>query len=60
MSERPTTFVRTELAPSRPPPVIMTGLIGFLRTRLFNSSFNVVLTVLSLALLWAMIVPTVT
>ncbi|MBY0380718.1 MAG: amino acid ABC transporter permease [Xanthobacteraceae bacterium] len=59
MSERPATFVRTELVPPRSPPIIMTGLIGFLRTRLFNSPFNIALTIFSVALLWVLVVPTV-
>jgi len=59
MNERSANFVRTELVPSRPPPVIMTGLIGFVRTRLLNSPFNIALTILSLGLLWVLLVPTV-
>ncbi|MGX9393034.1 amino acid ABC transporter permease [Nitrobacteraceae bacterium UC4446_H13] len=59
MSEQATTFVRSELAPERRAPVRSTGLIGFLRTRLFNTPGNALLTVLGVALLVVLIVPAV-
>ena len=59
MSEQAMSFVRSELAPERQAPVRTTGLIGFLRTRLFNTPGNAVLTVLGIALLVVLIVPTV-
>ena len=59
MSEQATSFVRSELAPERPAPVRTTGVLGFLRTRLFNTPTNAVLTILGLLLLWLLIVPTV-
>ena len=59
MSEQATTFVRSELAPERRAPVRSTGFIGFLRTRLFNTPLNALLTVLGAALLVALIVPAV-
>ena len=59
MSEQAMTFVRSELAPERRAPVRSTGFIGFLRTRLFNTPLNALLTVLGAALLVALIVPAV-
>src|SRR6201992_529704 len=51
------SFVRQELIAERAAPVKTTGLIGFLRTRLFNSPTNILLTVASALLLWCTIVP---
>jgi len=59
MSDGSPAFVRTALVPSRPPPVVTTGLAGFLRTRLFNSPFNIALTILCFVLLGLVITPTV-
>ncbi len=60
MSELATSsFVRQELVPERAAPVRTTGLVGFLRTRLFNSPTNILLTVASVLLLWVIIVPAV-
>ncbi|WOH47669.1 amino acid ABC transporter permease [Bradyrhizobium sp. sBnM-33] len=52
-------FVRQDLVPERPAPVKTTGFIGFLRTRLFNSPTNILLTIVSLLLLWVTVVPAV-
>jgi general L-amino acid transport system permease protein len=52
-------FVRQELVPERSAPVKVTGFVGFLRTRLFNSPTNILLTVVSILLLWFTIVPAV-
>lgn len=52
-------FVRQELIPERAAPVKTTGLVGFLRTRLFNSPTNILLTVVGVLLLWFTIVPAV-
>ena len=57
MSAPETSFVRSELAPERRAPVRTTGLVGFLRTRLFNTPGNALLTVLGIALLIAVLVP---
>jgi general L-amino acid transport system permease protein len=54
-----TAFVRQELVPERPAPVKTTGLIGFLRTRLFNSPTNILLTITGVLLLWFTLVPAV-
>ncbi|MGO4715424.1 amino acid ABC transporter permease [Bradyrhizobium sp. 2TAF24] len=54
-----TSFVRRELVPQRPAPVVTTGFVGFLRTRLFNSPMNAVLTIVSALLLGFILVPTV-
>ncbi|HLI99408.1 MAG TPA: amino acid ABC transporter permease [Bradyrhizobium sp.] len=52
------SFVRRELLPERAAPVRASGTIGFLYARLFNSPTNVLLTILSVLLLWFTIVPT--
>ena len=50
-------FVREVLVPERAAPVKTTGFIGFLRTRLFNSPTNILLTFLSILLLWFTVIP---
>ncbi|HEX2634852.1 MAG TPA: amino acid ABC transporter permease [Bradyrhizobium sp.] len=52
-----TAFVRQELVPERPAPVKTTGFIGLLRTRLFNSPTNILLTIVGALLLWFIVVP---
>ena len=52
-------FVRKTLAPARKAPVVTTGFVGFLRTRLFNSPLNIVLTFSSAALAWLVLEPAV-
>ncbi|QHO79234.1 amino acid ABC transporter permease [Bradyrhizobium sp. CCBAU 051011] len=60
MSDTTTSnFVRQDLVPERPAPVKTTGFIGFLRTRLFNSPTNILITIVSLLLLWVTVVPAV-
>jgi general L-amino acid transport system permease protein len=51
------SFVRHELVPERPAPIKTTGIFGFLRTRLFNSPTNILLTILGLLLLWFTVIP---
>jgi general L-amino acid transport system permease protein len=51
------SFVRRELVPERTAPIKITGIVGFLRTRLFNSPTNILLTIVGLLLLWFTIVP---
>jgi general L-amino acid transport system permease protein len=53
----PSIFVRQDLVPERPAPVKTTGFIGFLRTRLFNSPTNILITIVSVLLLWVIVVP---
>ncbi|WP_426608892.1 amino acid ABC transporter permease [Bradyrhizobium sp. McL0616] len=53
------SFVREDLVAERPAPVKTTGFIGLLRTRLFNSPTNILLTILGALLLWYTIIPTV-
>ena len=53
------SFVRQELVPKRPAPIKTTGFIGFLRTRLFNSPTNILLTLVSILLLWLTVIPAV-
>src|SRR5947207_2670409 len=53
------SFVRRDLVPERAPPVKTTGFVGFLRTRLFNSPGNILLTIVSILLLWFTVVPAV-
>jgi general L-amino acid transport system permease protein len=50
-------FVRRDLVPERAAPVKTTGFVGFLRTRLFNSPTNILITVASALLLWFIVVP---
>lgn len=52
-------FIRQELIPERSAPVKTTGFVGFLRTRLFNSPTNILLTIGSALLLWFIAVPAV-
>jgi general L-amino acid transport system permease protein len=52
-------YVRGTLVAPQPPPVAMIGPVAWLRQRLFNSVPNSVLTVLSAAVLVALIWPTV-
>jgi general L-amino acid transport system permease protein len=52
-------FVRDALVPERPAPVKTTGFIGFLRTRLFNSPTNILLTTASALLLWFIAAPAI-
>jgi general L-amino acid transport system permease protein len=53
----PSAFVRQDLVAERPAPVKTTGFVGFLRTRLFNSPTNILITIVSALLLWFTIVP---
>jgi general L-amino acid transport system permease protein len=50
-------FVRQDLVAERPAPVKTTGFVGFLRTRLFNSPTNILITIVSALLLWFILVP---
>ena len=50
-------FVRGQLVPERAAPVRTTGLVGFLRTRLFNSPTNILISIVSVLLLWVTVVP---
>jgi len=59
MSGNDTTFVRETLAPARKAPVVTTGFVGFLRTRLFNSPLNITLTFASAVLIWFALEPTI-
>ena len=60
MTDQPTlSFVRTDLVPERPAPIKTTGFVGFLRTRLFNTPTNALLTIVGVLLLWFTIVPTI-
>jgi general L-amino acid transport system permease protein len=54
-----TSFVREALVAERAAPIRTTGLVGFLRTRLFNSPTNILLTLASLLLLWFTVVPAI-
>jgi general L-amino acid transport system permease protein len=54
------SFVRTgDLVGERPAPIKTTGLVGFLRTRLFNSPTNIILSVLGALVIWFTVVPAV-
>src|SRR5882724_492930 len=50
-------FVRGDLVAERPAPVKTTGFVGFLRTRLFNSPTNILITIVSALLLWFTVIP---
>src|SRR5882757_4712331 len=50
-------FVRQDLVPERAAPIKTTGFIGFLRTRLLNSPTNILLTIVSILLLWFTVIP---
>jgi general L-amino acid transport system permease protein len=52
-------FVRQELVPERTAPIRTTGFAGFLRTRLFNSPANILLTLVSMLLLWFTVIPAI-
>jgi general L-amino acid transport system permease protein len=52
------SFVRQELVSERAAPIKTTGFVGFLRTRLFNSPSNILLTIASALLLWFTVIPT--
>jgi general L-amino acid transport system permease protein len=52
------SFVRQELVSERAAPIKTTGFVGFLRTRLFNSPTNILLTIASALLLWFTVIPT--
>jgi general L-amino acid transport system permease protein len=52
-------FVRKDLVPERPAPIKTTGFVGFLRTRLFNSPTNILLTIVSILLLWFTVIPAI-
>ncbi len=52
-------FVRKDLVPERPAPIKTTGFVGFLRTRLFNSPTNILITIVSALLLWFTVIPSV-
>lgn len=53
----PSPFVRQDLVPERAAPIKTTGFVGFLRTRLFNSPTNILITIVSVLLLWFVVVP---
>jgi general L-amino acid transport system permease protein len=57
MSDLDTVYVRQQLVPERPAPIKTTGFVGFLRTRLFNSPTNILITIVSALLLWFTIIP---
>ena len=60
MSETtPSVFVSQELVGERPAPIKTTGFVGFLRTRLFNSPTNILITIACALLLWFIVVPAV-
>ncbi|HWV53151.1 MAG TPA: amino acid ABC transporter permease [Pseudorhodoplanes sp.] len=54
---RPQAFVRTEPVPAMPPPASGRGVTGWLRENLFSGPLNIVLTLLSLLVLWWIVPP---
>ena len=53
------SFVRQDLIAERPAPVKTTGFVGFVRTRLLNSPTNILITIVSVLLLWFVVVPAI-
>src|ERR1700675_1735340 len=53
----PQPFVSDKLIAERPAPIKTTGFVGFLRTRLFNSPTNILITIVCALLLWFIVVP---
>lgn len=53
------SFVRRDIVTERPAPIKTTGFVGLLRTRLFNSPTNILLTIVGALLLWFTIIPSV-
>jgi general L-amino acid transport system permease protein len=51
------SFIRDDLVAEREAPVKTTGVIGFIRTRLFNSPAYVLLTIVSAMLIWFTVIP---
>ena len=51
------SFIRQDLVPERAAPVKTTGFVGFLRTRLFNSPTNILITIVVALLLWFTVIP---
>jgi general L-amino acid transport system permease protein len=50
MSEN--SFVRREMVPEQTPPLASVGFVGWLRSNLFSSWFNTILTLAALAFVW--------
>jgi general L-amino acid transport system permease protein len=59
MADQAHAFVRQELVPQRPAPVRMTGTIAWIRSHLFGSPTNILLTIVCALLLYVTIVPAV-
>src|ERR1700760_4124218 len=57
MTDASHPFVSNKLIAERAAPVKTTGFVGFLRTRLFNSPTNILLTVLGALLIWFTVIP---
>jgi general L-amino acid transport system permease protein len=53
------TFVRREMAAPLAPPLLHTGVLGWLRQRLFSSVANAVLTIVSFMLIAVLVWPTI-
>src|SRR3974390_2060385 len=52
-------FVRTEREPDLPPPVLTTGALAFVRTRLFSGPASTIFTLLGIAFLVWVVPPLV-
>jgi len=53
------SYVRQALVAERAAPVKTTGFVGFMRTQLFNSPTNILLTILGALLIWFTVIPSV-
>jgi len=55
MSDRTASFVRAEMKPEQPPPVLEAGVVKWVRENLFSSWLNGLLTLASLYVIWAVL-----
>jgi general L-amino acid transport system permease protein len=54
---RTQAFVRSEPVPALPPPSRERGVVGWMREHLFSGPLNIILTLLSLLMLWWIVPP---
>jgi general L-amino acid transport system permease protein len=57
ISESAVQFLRQTPAPNLPPPASRAGMLGWLRTNLFSSPFNIALTLLAILFIAWMVPP---
>lgn len=59
MSDVDLSYIRREAAPTLPPPIIESGIIGWMRKNLFSSPLSAILTIASLVVMWFTLAPIV-